>query len=123
MLSLLRFLEFKPEKLLEEMDQYIKETYPPILVLMNINGLLVHRTNEMVKFTKEDNEKAFKRQRVQVFRQGKNYVYTREGYMAFLTELMNHPRVYFAFNTAIMRKNVLSIISGMFKEEKSMYLL
>lgn len=88
---------------------------------MNINGLLVHRTSDMVHFTMEQDEKQFNRKRVQLFRQGRNYVYTREGYMAFLEEVMRHPRVTFSFYSSILRKNILPIITKMF--EKNMPLL
>lgn len=121
LLSFLRHLEFKNEAFIEALDGHIKKTYPPLLLLMNINGLLVHRTSEMIQFTMEQDKQKFNRLRVQVFRQGKNYVYTREGFMSFLEQIMSHPRVTFSFYSSIMRKNILPIITKMF--EKNMPLL
>lgn len=37
--------------------------------------------------------------------------------MAFLKAVMRHPRIKFAFNSSIMRKNILPIINNMFIKE------
>ena len=46
-----------------------------------------------------------------------NYYY-REGYMAFLTAIMSHPRVRFAFYSAIVRANILPVLKHTFKAPK-----
>mmetsp|Transcript_34701 Transcript_34701/g.53218 ORF Transcript_34701/g.53218 Transcript_34701/m.53218 type:complete len:260 (-) Transcript_34701:20-799(-) len=86
------------------------------MILMNINGCLVHRTSEMIKFKKpkgQEKDPKFDRW-VKTFKVKKNYIYLRDGYMEFLRLLMNHPRVSFSFCSAIMRKNILPIILEMF---------
>ena len=39
-------------KLHEDLEAYITKEFPKILILMNINGCLVHRTGERIQFLK-----------------------------------------------------------------------
>ena len=88
---------------------------------MNINGCLVHRTSDIIKFIRpdlpqDDLEDKFKRF-VVCFKHKKNWHYFRDGYMLFLRRLMLHPRVKFAFYSSIMRQNIFPIIQKMFANE------
>jgi len=42
----------------KDLDKYINVEFPPILILMNINGCLFHRTkrNETIEFIKPDSD-------------------------------------------------------------------
>lgn len=100
-----------------QLVDFTKTKFPPILVLMNINGLLVHRTADKINFISRDGTQRF----VKYCRQGKNFVYFREGYMAFLKHLMDHPRVQFAFYSSIMRKNIMPIITKMFENDMLLF--
>ena len=40
--------------LVNVLEKEINLKFPPILVLMNINGCLVHRTEEKIKFVKPE---------------------------------------------------------------------
>jgi hypothetical protein len=51
---------------------------------------------------------------VKYFENKHRHHYYREGHMTFLKAVMRHPRVKFAFNSSIMRKNILPIIQEMF---------
>lgn len=55
-ISFLKFLEFKNAKVLDALEAHLKTTYPPILVLMNLNGFLLHRTNDIIKFVQPENQ-------------------------------------------------------------------
>lgn len=107
-ISLMKFLEFSDQNIVGTFSETCEKLYPQILLLMNINGCLVHRTKQQVQFsgTTEYYVKCFKHKM--------NHHYYREGHMAFLKAVMRHPRVSFAFNSSIMRKNILPIINNMF---------
>lgn len=47
--------------------------------------------------------------------------YFRDGHLSFLESLMQHPRIKFAFNSSMMRKNILPVITKIF--ESKMYLV
>ena len=50
--SLLTFLEFKDKDLIKTLMKIESENFPPILLLMNLNGTLIHRTDKKVEFAK-----------------------------------------------------------------------
>lgn len=106
--SLLKFLDCSDQILVDKMESTISESFPPILLLMNINGCLVHRTDAQVQFS-GDTEYY-----VKCFKHKKHHHYYREGHMAFLKSIMRHPRVKFGFNSSIMRRNIMPIIQNMF---------
>jgi hypothetical protein len=113
-LSLLKHLEYGSKELLNSMEAHIKDKYPPLLLLMNINGLLVHRTKDQINFVKDQ---SFQDKRhVKYFRQGTNVVYPRDGHMSFLKAVMQHPRVRFCFYSSIMRKNIMPVLIELFKD-------
>lgn len=93
-----------------------------MLILMNINGCLVHRTAEKVTLSnnKEMNEHKFTRF-VEYLKVKKNFHYYRESGLIFLDQIMSHPRVKFAFNSSIMRKNIMPIIMKMFDKNISLF--
>jgi hypothetical protein len=66
--------------------------FPPILMLMNINGTLIHRTSERIEFVQlknKDGEIDHGAERnVKMFKHKKNFVYFRDSYMAFLKQIM-----------------------------------
>ncbi len=117
----MKFLKLEDEMFLQDWEAPVQEKFPEVMVLMNINGCLVHRTGDKISFAKpKGEEKDPKYDRwVKMFRVKKNFLYCRDGYMDFLRDLMNHPRVSFSFYSTIMRKNILPIILEMFKENDS----
>ena len=71
------------------LETYVESEFPKLLLLMNINGCLVHRTDQRVEFLKpkepRENLKGTKWDRhVQMTKQKKHYVYFRDGYDLFL---------------------------------------
>ena len=50
--SLMAFMEVTNIELLDELRELEANKFPPILMLMNINGTLILRTSERVEFTK-----------------------------------------------------------------------
>jgi hypothetical protein len=54
-ISLLKFLELKNKDLIEKLEKTESENFPPILLLMNLNGTLIHRTDKRVEFAKMEN--------------------------------------------------------------------
>lgn len=106
-ISLMKFLDLDHQKIVEKFEEIVEKKYPQILLLMNINGCLVHRTDAMVQFSGEEHY-------VKCFKHKKHSHYFREGHMAFLKSVMRHPRVKFAFNSSITRRNIMPIINNMF---------
>lgn len=107
-LSLLKHLKSSsslPEQFLKDFEGYMAATYPPILVLMNINGLLVCKTEKKVN-TKIGYTRA----------KSGNYVYLRPGHFEFMKKILNHPRVHFGWYSALKQKNSQKIIRFMFME-------
>jgi hypothetical protein len=51
-ISLLKFLQLDNKVLLEKLEKILSENFPPILLLMNLNGTLIHRTDKRVDFIK-----------------------------------------------------------------------
>ena len=51
-ISLMAFMEVTNIELLDKIRELEAKKFPPILMLMNINGTLIHRTSERVEFTK-----------------------------------------------------------------------
>lgn len=49
------------------------------------------------------------------------FTYFRDGHLSFLESLMQHPRIKFAFNSSMMRKNIIPVITKIF--ESKMYLV
>ena len=90
------------------------------MVLLNINGLLVHRTSERINFIKLEGVN-HPTKHIDLFKHKANFHYLREGNLAFLRSVMSHPRVKFAFYSTIMRQNITPIISYLF--DKDMLLL
>mmetsp|Transcript_18955 Transcript_18955/g.32383 ORF Transcript_18955/g.32383 Transcript_18955/m.32383 type:complete len:152 (-) Transcript_18955:449-904(-) len=119
-ISLLEFLKYELTELLERLKERVAQLFPPILVLMNINGCLVHRTPDRINFIKpkekEGMDERFDRY-VLCLKHKVNNHYFRDGFMSFLRALMTHPRVRFAFYSNIARQNILPIIQKMFKED------
>ena len=111
--------------------EYVDLHFPPILLLMNINGLLVHRTQERINFHRSEGidgvkgsdepGKGFMRQKIDFFTMKRNHHYFREGQLPFLRALMSHPRVKFAFYSSIMRKNIMPIITKMFERDMLLF--
>jgi hypothetical protein len=92
-----------------------------MLLLMNINGCLIHRTSERIEFVKHDESEKYKKH-VKMFKQKKfQYVYYRDSYLWFLREIMQHPRVNFGFYSAIMQKNIVGILLKTFEEDLALY--
>ena len=116
--SFLVFVKYEHGEIISGLKEYIDKMFPPLLVLMNINGLLFHRTNQVITFVNQAHKKDDRW--VETIRQGKNYVYLREGNLTFLKALMQHPRVRFAFYSSIMRKNILPIIVKLFEKETTL---
>lgn len=48
------FLEWIGHENAGKVGEYVEATYPPVLLLLNINGLLVHRTDKKIEFTDLD---------------------------------------------------------------------
>ena len=108
------------------MEGLITKKYPKILILMNINGCLVHRTNEWIQFTKpepgSEDRKDPKWQRYVTMLKHKRYsVYFRDGDLMFLRSLMRHPRCEYGFYSAIMQKNILPVLMKMFEDDNGLY--
>lgn len=118
-ISFLEFMKKDQKELIEGMKKRCEDVFPPILVLMNINGCLVHRTDQIVKFLKpndtSENIDSWGRF-VKMFKHKRNFVYFRDGYEAFLESVMQHPRIKFAFYSNIIRANIFPIIKHMFKD-------
>jgi len=114
--SFLEFIKFDQESI-TALSSHIKKVYPPCLVLMNINGLLIHRTSERVNFVKSGDDSDKYRKQVDMFKHKQNFVYKREGHLEFLRSLMSHPRVKFAFYSTIMRQNIMPIITKIFEPD------
>jgi hypothetical protein len=112
-ISFLKFMKYGDGNWVEKAEKRLEEVYPPILVLMNINGCLVHRTSQPIRFNKPE-KKGGRDERflrwVTMFKHRSNFHYFRDGYMEFLTKILCHPRVKFAFYSSIMRKNIFPII-------------
>ena len=133
--SFVQFLSTKQSKdedkaflmeLHKQLEEYIAAEFPKILILMNINGCLVHRTDEKIQFLKpqpgseERNDPKWQRF-VTMMRQKKHSVYFREGYQIFLRSLMRHPRCEYGFYSAIMQKNIQPVLIKMFEGDDSLY--
>ena len=85
------------QSLHEKLQSHLQGEYPPILILMNINGCLVHRTDKKIQFVKPDpdsDERKDKRwgRHVKVVHHKKHSVYFRDGHLEFLRSIMQHPR-------------------------------
>ena len=104
-----------------EIVELLVSQFPPLLVLMNINGCLVHRTDERIEFVKHDeNDPKYKRH-VQQCKVKRYHCYWRDGYLVFLRSLMMHPRVNFAFYSSIMQKNILPILRKTFEDDMGLF--
>lgn len=90
------------------------------MVLLNINGLLVHRTNERINFIRLEGVN-YPSKHIDLFKHKANFHYLREGYLAFLRSVMSHPRVKFAFYSTIMRHNIMPIISHLFEKDMLLF--
>jgi hypothetical protein len=104
---------------LDGLEEHLQASFPPILLLMNINGLLVHRTSQRVEFIKSEGWRV--ERFVEFFKLKAQYHYFREGNLNFLKAIMSHPRVHFAFYSTIMRKNIMPIITNMFEKDKLLF--
>ena len=51
--SLLKSLSFENKDIIKQLESIISESFPPILMLMNLNGTLIHRTDKRVEFIKK----------------------------------------------------------------------
>jgi hypothetical protein len=107
-ISLLEFAEMSGHDKLKEVLCALKawstERFQPILLLMNINGALIHRTPEDITITNsEEMIKLDFKKKVHKYKFKKINYYFRDGTMAFLSAIMSHPRVRFAFYSAIQR--------------------
>ena len=82
----------------------------------------MHRTGERINLANnaEMKEHGFARF-VDYLKVKKNYHYYRESCLIFLDQIMSHPRVKFAFNSSIMRKNIMPIILKMFEKNISLF--
>lgn len=107
-LSLLKHFrtEISSEEFFAEFEVFLRENYPPILLLMNINGMLVckveraSKPNTSVPYTRTRNGE---------------YIYLRPGHEPFLRGLLNHPRIQFGFYSALKDKNSKKIINFMYQ--------
>lgn len=70
--------------------------------MMNINGCLVHRTDERIEFIKHDAEDPKYKKHIKFAKIKRYYIYWRDGYLNFLRSVMMHPRIRFAFYSSIM---------------------
>lgn len=98
----------------KNLQEIVDNEYPPILLLMNINGCLIHRTKDRIDFKKHTNDKKYKRY-VKFVKIKMQTCYFREGYLDFLSSLMRHPRTQFGFYSAIMQKNIVPILLNIFE--------
>ena len=119
MALLASFLEWAGNEEAHKVKDHVKVTYPPILLLMNINGLLVHRTDKTIVFGDLTEHPGRYVEMIKI--KGPNKCYLRDGHMAFLRALMSHPRVQFAFYSSIMRKNIHGILLKMFAKDMSLF--
>ena len=76
-ISFLETFKLADSDTLKKMKEYCDKKFPDILVLMNINGCLCHRTNERINFVRQDglNEGRF----VNMMKHKRNFIYFREG--------------------------------------------
>lgn len=79
----------------------------PILVLHDIGGSILYRTDAKVAGDRKVD-----------FTVRKHIHYYRPSKDAYLKFLCEHPRVKFAFYTAIMRKNVMPLLVDLFKSQE-----
>lgn len=117
-ISFLETFDLADSDTLKKLKEYCNKKFPDILVLMNINGCLCHRTSERINFVRQDglNEGRF----VNMMKHKRNFIYFREGSIQFLKSIMSHPRVKFAFYSTIIRPNIMPIILKLFENEKSL---
>jgi len=122
-ISLLEFAEISDNDKLKEVLRALKawstERFQPILLLMNINGALIHRTPEDITITNSEDMKAMEfKKKIHKYKFKRINYYFREGTMVFLSAIMSHPRVRFAFYSAIQRKNIIPVLKHTFKDPK-----
>lgn len=126
-ISLMKFLKFgekhaSNQEIIDALEEHLAKTFPPILFLMNINGSVCHRTKQRIAFDKtEEGKLADIYQHVDFFKLKGISVYFRDGYMAFLKGIMEHPRIKFGFVSSMMRKNILPIIIETFKQDMGLF--
>lgn len=120
-ISLLKFLQLDNKVLLEKLEKILSENFPPILLLMNLNGTLIHRTDKRVDFIKmkdaNEEQDKFHVERhgdLKPFKNKMHWHYFRNSHMEFLELVMRHPRVNLAFNSSIARRNIMPILDRMF---------
>ena len=77
--------EEKMASLVSGLEKEINVKFPPILVLMNINGCLVHRTQEKINFLKpesaEERQGELWKRWVKFFKNKRTFHYLRDGYL------------------------------------------
>ena len=100
----------------DHLKEHLAKEYPTLLVLMNINGGVCLRTKDRIPMPQEGCK-------IDVFKYQGKFHYLRSGYMPFLERIMKHPRVRFAFNSGISRKNIVPIMTKMFNIDDKMSLI
>lgn len=102
MRSLLKYLEeFDSVKTVAEhigkkLQVVLDRQYPPLLVLMNLNGILLYRETKDIFFNEPKYSHWYgQRAYMRKLTSGRNKarIYLREGSMEFLTKLIRHPRI------------------------------
>lgn len=69
----------------------------------------------------EDGQVDYAKTVVNEFKFAQKYHYIRESSLQFLEPLMSHPRVRFAFNSSIIRKNIMPIILRLFESNMALF--